>query len=57
MGDLILIRDYHLKRLEKKAAEVMGQIAEVVRVCGPGGIDDLKIADVPHYMAPDKDPA
>jgi hypothetical protein len=63
-AQVILIRDYHLKKIEKKAAEVMAQIidySEVARLGGPGGVDDLIITDTSpcemvHYHA-DQDPA
>lgn len=65
MGKVIQIRDYHLRRLEAEAKEIMGRVidySEVVRLGGPGGIDDLIFVDTSPcemnpYYAPESDPA
>ena len=48
MGEVVQLRDYHLKRMERDAAKIIGQVidyTEIARVGGPGGIDDLIIID------------
>jgi hypothetical protein len=54
---VVQIRDFHLKRLEKKAVEIISNVIdyrEVARLGGPGGVDDLIFADTaPSEYNPD----
>jgi len=56
MGDVIQIRDYQPKRDLARLAELERQTNEVANValCGEPGMSGFEI---PHYHAPEKDPA
>lgn len=56
MGEVVQLRDYHLRRLEREAASVLGQVLPLIEFAKqggpvvadsapcefwPGGIDDL----------------
>jgi NTP pyrophosphatase (non-canonical NTP hydrolase) len=58
VGEVVQIRDFHLKRLEKEASKVLAQVidySEVARLGGPGGVDDLVILGAEPYDG--KEPA
>lgn len=37
MGDVVKIRDYHLKRMERDAAKVLGEVLPLVEFAKTGG--------------------
>jgi hypothetical protein len=37
MGEVVLLRDYHLKKLEREAAAVLGQVINYAEIAKQGG--------------------
>ena len=57
MGDLIQIRDYQNKKdLARMNAELESQAIEIANLAFPSVLE-AHYPDIPHYHAPDQDPA
>jgi hypothetical protein len=52
MGEVVLLRDYHLKRMERDAAEVLGRVLPLTEFAKQGGpvVQGSEPCEVPSYM-------